>query len=71
MRHTGDYLRSLEEDILITVSSLSDAYDVAIHKKFARCGRYITVGSLYTPLTRFHDKGYLGSRRRTDKCTRW
>lgn len=58
----NNYIGGLEEVVLLTIHSLgNDAYGVLIHEELESAGRKISIGSLYTTLSRLEDKKYVSS----------
>jgi len=58
------YIGEFEELVLLAILSLGDnAYGVPIRQALEKAtGRSVTIGSLYTTLSRLEEKGLIGSR---------
>jgi len=57
-----DYIGELEELVLMAILKLGpDAYGAAVHEALEDAGRKLSIGALYTTLSRLEDKGLIGS----------
>lgn len=57
-----NYIGGLEEVVLLAVHALgSDAYGVSIHQELEKAGRKMSIGALYTTLSRLEEKHYIHS----------
>lgn len=57
------YIGEFEELVLLAISKLgADAYGVAINDALEEAGRAVSIGALYTTLSRLEEKGLISSR---------
>ncbi|MFL6229465.1 MAG: PadR family transcriptional regulator [Pyrinomonadaceae bacterium] len=58
-----DYIGELEELVLMAILKLGPgAYGAAIHETLEDAGRALSIGALYTTLSRLEEKGLVSSR---------
>lgn len=58
-----DYIGELEELVLLAILKLGDgAYGAALHETLEDAGRKMSIGALYTTLSRLEEKGLASSR---------
>lgn len=58
----NNYIGELEELVLMAILKLGpDAYGAAVHEALEDAGRSLSVGALYTTLSRLEEKGLIGS----------
>jgi len=56
------YIAEFEELVLLAILKLGDnAYGASLHEALEEAGRKVTVGALYTTLSRLEDKGLVTS----------
>ena len=62
MKEANTYIAEFEELVLLAILKLgSNAYGAAIHKALEETGRRVTIGALYTTLSRLEGKGLVSS----------
>ena len=58
MKEANTYIAEFEELVLLAILKLgSNAYGATIHKALEETGRRVTIGALYTTLSRLEGKG--------------
>jgi DNA-binding PadR family transcriptional regulator len=63
MNSTNSYIGEFEELVLLALLKLdTDAYGAAIHEALEDAGRRVSIGALYTTLSRLEEKGFAASR---------
>jgi DNA-binding PadR family transcriptional regulator len=63
MKKSKDYIGEFEELVLLAILKLrSDAYGVSISDALEEADRAVSIGALYTTLSRLEDKGLISSR---------
>jgi PadR family transcriptional regulator PadR len=62
MKKKTYYIAEFEELVLLAILKLgSNAYGVTIHEALEETGRKVTIGALYTTLSRLEEKGLISS----------
>lgn len=62
MKETNIYIAEFEELVLLAILKLaSNAYGAAIHEALEESGRRVSIGALYTTLSRLEEKGLVSS----------
>lgn len=62
MKNNNYYIAEFEELVLLAILKLgSNAYGAALQETLEEAGRKVSVGALYTTLSRLEDKGFIGS----------
>ena len=63
MKKTKDYIGEFEELVLLAILKLgADAYGVSISDALEEADRAVSIGALYTTLSRLEEKGLISSR---------